>query len=195
MPKPPVAIRRATPVDSGLLAEIGARAFFDSFAADNTPENMAAYLAASFSPDKQAAELADPRGLFLIAEVDGPLRAAGYARLREGPPPGIRSGQRPIEIVRFYALKEWIGQGVGAALMLACLAEAERRGCDAIWLDVWEHNPRAIAFYRRWGFAEVGAQAFQLGDDRQTDILLQRPVTLPTREPDDRRRSKEMSHD
>ena len=51
-------IRRAVAVDAGLLAELGARTFYESFAADNTPENMAAYLAESFGPDKQAAELA-----------------------------------------------------------------------------------------------------------------------------------------
>ena len=176
MPTAAVTIRRATPADNALLAEIGARAFSDTFAADNTPENMAAYLAASFGPDRQAAELADPRGLFLIAEIEG--QTAGYARLREGalpgPLPGAASAQRPMEIVRFYALKEWIGRGVGAALMTACLAEARQRGCGALWLDVWERNPRAIAFYRRWGFADVGTQAFLLGDDRQTDILMQR---------------------
>ena len=177
MDKAPVTIRYATAADNALLAEIGARAFADTFGPDNTAEDMAAYLAESFSPAKQAGELADPSGLFLIAEAAG--ETAGYARLKEGAPPGIASGRRPIEIVRFYALKDWIGRGVGAALMARCLAEAERRGCDAIWLDVWERNPRAIEFYRRWGFAEVGTQVFVLGDDRQTDILMQRRVSRP----------------
>jgi GNAT superfamily N-acetyltransferase len=172
MEKANVTIRRATPADNKLLAESGARAFADTFAADNTPENMAAYLAASFSPEKQAAELADPRSVFLIAEVGG--KTAGFARMREGAPPSVATGQRPIEIVRFYALKGWIGQGVGAALMVACLAEAERRGCDTIWLDVWERNPRARAFYARWGFADMGTQTFVLGSDRQRDVLMQR---------------------
>ena len=177
MLKIPAAIRRATPADSARLSEIGARTFADTFAADNTPEDMAAYLAASFSPERQAAELAEPRGLFLIAEAAG--QTAGYARLREGAPASIASGQRPMEIVRFYALKDWIGRGVGAALMAACLAEAERRQCDTLWLDVWERNTRARAFYARWGFVEAGTQSFQLGSDLQRDIILQRPTTIP----------------
>jgi GNAT superfamily N-acetyltransferase len=135
---------------------------------------MAAYLAASFSPEKQAAELADPSSVFLIAEIES--AAVGYARLKESPSSAGIIGLRPIEIVRFYARKEWIGWGVGATLMKACLDEAEKRSCDTIWLDVWEHNPRARAFYRKWGFVEVGTQMFQLGDDLQTDLLMQRPV-------------------
>jgi ribosomal protein S18 acetylase RimI-like enzyme len=59
--------------------------------------------------------------------------------------------------------------------MQGCLDEAVKRGCDMVWLDVWERNSRALAFYRRWGFVEVGTQTFQLGDDLQHDLLLQRP--------------------
>src|SRR5512135_2212766 len=113
-----ISIRYAIAADNGLLAELGARTFYDTFAADNTPENMRAYLAASFSPEKQAAELADPLSVFLIAEIEG--KAAGFARLKEGRPAAGVTGLRPIEIVRIYARKEWLGQGVGAALMQAC---------------------------------------------------------------------------
>ena len=167
---PSFHIRAAGTADNTLLAELGAETFFDSFSAENSAENMAAYLAASFSPEIQARELADPATRFLIAEAHGQL--AGYARLRLGPAPAIVAARRPIEIVRFYARKVWIGQGVGASLMQACLGEAGRLGCDAVWLDVWERNPRAIAFYRKWGFVEVGAQEFRLGDEVQRDLVM-----------------------
>ncbi|MBN1219138.1 MAG: GNAT family N-acetyltransferase [Anaerolineae bacterium] len=169
-----INVRYATAADNVLLAKLGARTFYDTFAADNTPENMAAYLAGSFGPEKQAAELADPSSVFLIAEINGV--AVGFARLREGQSPAKITGLHPIEIVRIYARQEWIGCGVGATLMQACLNEAGQRGCDTIWLDVWERNQRALAFYRQWGFVEVGTQIFQLGDDPQQDLLLQRPV-------------------
>jgi ribosomal protein S18 acetylase RimI-like enzyme len=58
--------------------------------------------------------------------------------------------------------------------MRACLAEAEKRGHDSLWLGVWEHNPKAQAFYRKWGFVEVGTQIFQLGNDPQRDLIMQR---------------------
>ena len=170
-----IAIRFATAADNKLLAEIGAQTFYDTFAADNTPEDMLAYLASSFSPEKQTRELADPRSIFLITEIAG--RAAGYAHLRQTPPPACIIGAHPIEIGRLYACKEWIGRGVGAALMRACLDHAMQKNADTIWLDVWERNLRAIAFYRKWGFEQVGMQTFQLGSDLQNDLLMQRSVT------------------
>jgi GNAT superfamily N-acetyltransferase len=169
-----INVRSATAADNALLADLGARTFQESFGADNIPENIAAYLAESFSPDIQAAELNDPSVFFLIAESDGTV--AGYAQMRDGEPPTCITGSRPVELVRLYARKEWIGYGVGAALMQACIAEAERRGHSTLWLGVWEHNARARSFYRRWNFHEVGTHIFQLGDDPQTDFLLQRTV-------------------
>lgn len=81
-----------------------------------------------------------------------------------------------MEIVRIYARKEWIGRGVGAQLMKTSLREAENAGCDVVWLGVWERNLRAIAFYRKWGFEQVGTQVFQLGDDMQNDWVMVRQV-------------------
>jgi ribosomal protein S18 acetylase RimI-like enzyme len=171
---PSIRIRSARPGDNALLARLGAQTFGDTFGPDNTAEDMTAYLAQAFGPEKQAAELADPGTTFLIAEIEE--QVVGYARLREGAAPRCIPADRPIEIVRFYAVAAWIGRGVGAALMPTCLEHARRSGCDVVWLDVWERNLRAIAFYRRWGFTEVGTQSFVLGTDVQRDLLMARSV-------------------
>jgi len=169
-----IRLRPATTADNVLLAEIGRETFAGTFGPDNTPEDMAAYLAGAFGPEKQARELTDPAVRFLIAEQGAD--AAGYCMLKTGQAPAEVAGERPIEIVRIYARPAWIGKGVGARLMRACLDEAARAGCDVVWLGVWERNPRAIAFYRKWGFAEVGAQTFRLGGDLQRDLVMARPV-------------------
>lgn len=167
MPQPSIHIRRATAADATLLAEIGAETFRDTFAADNTPENMAAYLADAFSPAKQAAEMSEAASIFLIAEIDG--AAVGYARLKQGQSPEGITGSRTIEIARLYSRQAWIGRGVGAALMHACLEQAEQQQCDTIWLDVWERNDRA-RFLCELGFSR----------GRDADIPTgRRPATRP----------------
>lgn len=173
-PTEAIAIRTATLDDAGLLADLGARTFYDAFAPDNTESDMRAYLAGAFSADIQSAELRDPASVFLIATVDG--NPVGYSRLRTGAAPPCVVGEVPVEIVRFYSDAQWIGRGVGNALMRACLARADSLGCDIVWLDVWERNPRAISFYERWGFVAVGKQDFVVGDDVQHDLLMMRPV-------------------
>jgi diamine N-acetyltransferase len=163
---PDLTIRRANPEDAGLLAELGARTFSETFAADN--------LAASFNPAQQAIELGDAAFTFFIAEVGG--LAAGYAQLHAGEPAEGVEGPRPVELVRLYVSREWLGRGVGEALMRACVDGARRAGHETIWLGVWERNARAQAFYRRWDFRAVGEHVFRLGSDSQRDILMERAL-------------------
>lgn len=158
---PNLVVRRGKAEDAVLLAELGARTFAETFAVDNTPEDMAAYLASSFSPAQQAAELADPQCLFQIAENNGV--AVGYAMLRSGSALDSVTGDNPIELVRLYVSQESLGSGVGAALLQACIGEAKQGGFETLWLGVWEHNHRAQAFYRKWNFHDVRNACVSVG--------------------------------
>ena len=169
-----LSIRRARVEDANLLAELGAQTFAETFTEDNTPEDMAAYLTASFNHEKLTEELTDPLSIFFIAEVDG--NAAGYAKMHSGEALDGIEGQKPIELVRLYVSRKWLGRRVGQALMQRCIDEAREMGFQTIWLGVWERNNRALAFYRKWDFWEVGEHVFQLGSDPQRDILMQRAI-------------------
>jgi ribosomal protein S18 acetylase RimI-like enzyme len=168
------AVRCATVDDASLLAELGARTFYDTFVNDTGPEDMAAYLAASFGPEIQAGELADPQSAFFIAETDG--AASGYAQLRAGETEVCVSGTKPVELVRLYVSQQWLGRGVGHALMRACVEAARRAGHKTMWLGVWEHNVRAQRFYRKWDFKVVGDHIFKVGSDPQTDLIMERAL-------------------
>jgi ribosomal protein S18 acetylase RimI-like enzyme len=182
------AIRQATAADARLLVELGSRTFSETFAPDNTEEDMAEYLAASFSSEQLAAELADSQATFLIAEID--QIAVGYAMLHAGALPHQASGEKPIELVRLYVSREWHGRKVGAALMQACIDLAQQRGHGTLWLGVWEHNGRARAFYHKWRFEEFGEHIFQLGGDPQNDILMARDLRpSDNKKPDERPRN------
>lgn len=171
-------IRYASAVDAEALAELAARTFRDAFAAENTPANMASYVERAFSPAQLRSELEDPASRFVLAcagEKGGPV---GYAKLRSGEPDPSVVGSRPIELERLYVDRAVIGEGVGSELMELCLAEARRGGYETVWLGVWERNGRALAFYRRWGFEEVGDHGFVLGSEEQCDIIMQRAVEV-----------------
>jgi len=168
-------IRYGAIADAQLLSELGARTFYDTFAQDNTPENIDAYLQRSFSPEIQFKELADPGVIFLIAEFEG--IPVGYAQLILDSQDEPIKGLKPLEVRRIYASIEHLGKGVGKELMQATIREAQRRNCECIWLGVWEKNQRAIDFYRKWGFREVGSHIFSVGDDPQTDFIME--LVLP----------------
>jgi GNAT superfamily N-acetyltransferase len=175
-------IRRARPGEAPALAALAEATFRGTFGPDNTAEDMDLHCARYFTPEAQARELADPAMETLVVE-DGAGAAGfvGYAQIRSGPAPSSVTGARPIELQRFYVVPTLHGGGLARELMDAVVAAAATRGAETLWLGVWEKNPRAIRFYGKCGFREVGDQTFLLGRDPQRDLVLERPVALPLR--------------
>ncbi len=164
------ALRRAVAGDAPSLAVLAERTFRDAFGARNSPENMDAHCAKVFGPEIQQREIED-RGLVTMVAV-AERRLIGFSQLRLAGAHASVPAQRPAELKRLYVLAEWHGRGIGAELMQDALDAAKREGCDWLWLGVWEHNPKAMAFYRRFGLEIAGTHAFMLGQDRQRDLVM-----------------------
>lgn len=165
-----IVIRPAKSSDAAALAVIAERTFRETFAADNSEENVNLHCAQKFSTEKQREEISDPQLVTLLAEVAGEL--AGFAQLRLAQRAACVKADRPAELHRIYVSSEWHGRGVADELMRAICAAAARVASDCIWLGVWERNLKAIAFYRKCGFSVVGDHMFMLGQDRQRDLIM-----------------------
>jgi GNAT superfamily N-acetyltransferase len=167
-----ITIRFATRLDAGLVADISRQTFYDSFAADNSPENMNKFMNEQFSRERLMDEVEAPGNIFLLAYSDDVL--AGYARLLDGKAPASLANTEAIELSRIYSLQPMIGKGVGPALMQRCIEIATALEKKVLWLGVWEKNERAIRFYEKFGFEKFDHHQFLLGDDLQTDWLMKR---------------------
>jgi ribosomal protein S18 acetylase RimI-like enzyme len=170
-------LRQATPADAADLSAFAERVFVETFGKDNTPDDMQAYLRSAFSTELQAQEIADPDALMLLAcvpnhDIESHEREtlAAYAYLTRGDVPSVVGDAEALELRRFYVAGEWQGRGLANTLMHEVKRQATARGARTLWLGVWEHNARAIAFYRKHGFREVGSHPFLLGRDLQTDL-------------------------
>jgi diamine N-acetyltransferase len=131
---------------------------------------MDLHLARTFGPELQALEITDPANICLVAIADAQL--IGYALLRGGSAHQLVTGHAPCEVRRFYVDAAWHGRGAAPALMAAARDAARRAGAGALWLTAWERNPRALGFYAKAGFRDVGTSTFVLGASRQTDRVL-----------------------
>ena len=169
---PGVRLRYATKDDAALIADISQQTFYDTFAADNTAEDMAKFLNEQFTKGRLMLEVGTPENIFLLAYSNG--NVAGYVKLREGKKLAALNGMASMEIARIYVVKEFIGKGVGKILMQATLDIAKEKNKNVVWLGVWERNQRAIAFYTSWGFEKFGECDFLLGDDLQHDWLMKK---------------------
>jgi ribosomal protein S18 acetylase RimI-like enzyme len=165
-------IRTAKPGDAAEIAEIGARTFRATYEAHNTPQNMAAYVAESFSPETILNELADPESAFLLA-ARGDANV-GFAKVRRSEVPECVDGPNPIELERIYVDAGQQGGGIGASLLHAVIDYARNEGCGTVWLGVWERNTAARGFYENQGFRSVGHKTFAVGNEVQNDLVMSR---------------------
>lgn len=172
-----VTMRRGSVADATELAAFAARSFKDTYSANNRPDDMQVHLAATFGPDQQAAELADPLVVTLLARSKGELVA--YAQVRRNPPPPCVTHADPIELHRFYVDRRAHGAGLASRLMQVVHQTAREFQGRHIWLSVWERNPRAIAFYKKAMFVDVGSTFYMVGPDKQMDRVLVAVVSAP----------------
>lgn len=169
----PIIIRRAAISDAKQIAEFSRTSFYESFSDQNTEENMEKFML-KFSVESLVAEVSIPENVFYLAlEAD---QIAGYIKLCYAPNPEIYNHDQAVEISRIYVDKSRIGQGIGNKLMAHGLETARESGIKMAWLGVWEHNLSALAFYKKWGFERFGEHIFMLGDDPQTDWLLEKEL-------------------
>lgn len=166
--------RRCTAEDLNDLQAISIRTFSDTFAAVNTPENMETFLQSAYNLPKLRRELENEHSEFYFVYADDAL--AGYLKINEAPAQVEFHDPSSLEIERLYVSKDHLGAGVGQFLMDNAIDIARRRGKMYIWLGVWEHNARAKRFYQRNGFYHIGAHAFVMGDDAQTDHLMRKDL-------------------
>lgn len=171
-----MTIRLLTEKDIPVLREMAIRIYKTTFAADNTAENMEAFLQSDYSIEKFEEEFDEPDAPYFFAEENE--QPAAYLRLRINHEAEKYLGRNTIELHRLYVDTAFQGKGAGTLLMEHALRIATARKVDWIWLGVWERNWKAQKFYQNWGFERFSEHVFQMGDDAQTDWLLRKQITL-----------------
>ena len=168
-------IRALAADDAAPYSAFAERLFRDTYTDGYDPADIEDYVAHAFNPQQQTAELNEPGGRVLVLE-DPENGMLGFAHLRQTTPPPALEGRFALEISRFYVDRPWHGRGIARVLMSACIAEVRSRGADALWLLVYQNNPRAVAFYEKSGFQRAGTQPFKLGSRVDDDWVMIRSV-------------------
>ena len=169
-----IFLQRCTEKDVDILREISVKTYFETFEKFNSPENMRAYLDKAFGYDKLYRELSNPHSFFYILYGEG--KPAGYLKTNEFPAQTDVHDEKSLEIERIYILKEHRGCGYGRYLLQQAVDFAVQRKKSYVWLGVWEHNAKALKFYKNNGFYKIGAHSFFMGDDEQTDYIMRKDI-------------------
>lgn len=170
-----VLIRRAQAVDAEALALVGRATFLETYAGELPATDILDHCQRQHAPETYAGWLAAADHRIWIVEAQAGGAPVGYAVT--GPPDlPVATSPTDAEIKRLYLLHRFQGQGTGAALMGAVLADLRQAGFGRALLGVFGRNQAAIGFYRRQGFTLAGERRFQVGASLYDDFVLARPL-------------------
>jgi ribosomal protein S18 acetylase RimI-like enzyme len=153
------------------LQEISRQTFFDTFANVNTPSDMQQYLEENLSMEQLIKEWSNPSTTFYFVKREDAVLA--YLKINEADAQTEQRDEPSLQIERIYVRQSEQGKGIGQILLDFSIQVTKDKGFKLIWLGVWEHNLKAIQFYEKNGFNFFGKHSFFLGQDEQTDLLME----------------------
>lgn len=153
-----------------LLRTISVQTFTETFAHQNLENNMRKYVSDNLSLEQLSKELKSKDSEFYFLKLNNQI--LGYLKLNKNEAQTELKNNTTLEIERIYVKQEFHGKQFGKLLLQKAIDIAKEQGCQTIWLAVWEHNLKAIAFYKKNDFKEFDKHNFQLGDDLQEDIMM-----------------------
>lgn len=165
-----IAYRNAVPGDGAELGAMARRSFTDTFGTLYRPEDLAVFLDQTFGEKGLPAQLSDPAFTGRVG-VDEAGEIVGFAKIG----PVLFPGEWPataIELHQLYVRGDQHGAGVGPALLDWAIATARADARTEMILSVYVDNARAIRFYQRYGFAEIGRYVFMVGEQPDDDRIM-----------------------
>jgi ribosomal protein S18 acetylase RimI-like enzyme len=173
MTERPIGIRRALASDAEQLAVLGMQVWLDNYATGGIHPAIARYVLETFTAHKFRTMLDSPAWLILVAERGHNLIAMSIVALDRSTPHSDAPLQ--AEVDRLYVQEPFCNAGIGARLVEAIEAELAARAVALMWLEVWAENERALRFYSRIGFDDVGTAFFELnGRQHENRVLVKR---------------------
>jgi ribosomal protein S18 acetylase RimI-like enzyme len=169
-----VTIQKVETDELTVLLSYSKKTFYEFFAHLNDPAHFESYVSVAFAPEKMLSELVNPNSEFYFALADGEI--AGYTKLNINDTQNEFKQENGLEVERIYVSGEHHGKHIGRQLLNFAVERGLALKKDFIWLGVWEHNHKALGFYRHHGFELCGSHDFMLGEDRQMDLLMRKPI-------------------
>ena len=152
------------------LQSISKHTFSETFAEQNSKENLDLFLNQAYNLETLSKELSNPDSTFYLLFDNNGLQ--GYMKINRRRAQTEYQGDGALEIERIYVLRQAQGLGYGKALLHKAVEVLKAENLLLLWLGVWEKNVSAIRFYEKNGFNAFGEHVFMLGNDPQRDILM-----------------------
>ena len=164
------SIAKCTLKEIETVIDISKKTFYETFAGENTKEDMEEYIKENLSYNRIKSEIENSDSKFYIVKNNDEVLA--YMKINFNKAQTEKNHDNTLEIQRIYVLQKHKGKKIGKMLIEEAKKIAMENSLRYIWLGVWEKNYSAIKFYEKQGFKNFDTHIFKLGNDEQIDNLM-----------------------
>ncbi|EJE13094.1 GNAT family N-acetyltransferase [Staphylococcus epidermidis] len=157
------------------LQLIAKRTFFTTFRESYSDEDFKQFFSDAYDIDVLRKELEKSNSFHYFYEVDQNI--VGFLKLNINDAQTENKGHAYLEIQRIYFDEAFQGSGRGQLFINLAIDQAIKFGKSKIWLGVWEHNPKALSFYKNRGFRVTGSHQFYTGSVVDNDLIMELDLT------------------
>jgi ribosomal protein S18 acetylase RimI-like enzyme len=145
------------------LAELGAKSFWESHGHSGPPEDILAYVADKFNSSAFVNELSTMDSIFKLAFWNDTL--IGYSKIIPNLPNPNLAETAVCKLERLYVLQDYFFTGAGKILFDTAVKDSLHLKQKGMWLYVWTGNARALRFYEKNGFRNIGETIFKISEN------------------------------
>ncbi len=165
----------ATKADTKVLALLGRLTWAESHGHYIEDKNdVLKYLNENFSVFKTKQNISNPKQLFYIIYVDD--LPVGYAKLVVNASNENITSQNSCQLERIFILNDFIPLKIGQQLLNFVEEQVKKLQLDTMWLTVYIKNNRAIRFYERNEFKNVGELNFIVNGKGYENIIFSKKI-------------------
>lgn len=143
--------------------------YIDTYGLEGVSFEFTNFISGRFSPENISRIIeANPEQLIIAYYKDNPIGAAEVIFESTCP---IRKIALP-ELSKLYVLERFIGQGIGYRLLEEAEHIAKTKGYPEFWLEVLASNQRAVSFYERQGYRDIGHVDFVMEVNTYDNLVM-----------------------
>ncbi|MET2985312.1 GNAT family N-acetyltransferase [Aureibaculum conchae] len=170
-----IKIETAKAEDTAILALLGRLTFAESHGQYIEDKNdLLKYLDENFSVSTMKQKIKDPKNRFYIVYADG--LPVGYAKIVINAKNEYVTSKNNCRLQRIFILNDFIPLKIGQQLLTFVEEQAKALQLDTMWLTVYIKNKRAIRFYEKSEFKNVGELNFIVSGKAYDNIVFSKKI-------------------
>ncbi len=170
-----IAIRKAKLSDVNNLAVLKQQVWISTYATEGLVDEFSNYVLSEYSASNVKMAIENTNSITLVAISNNGL--VGCVEILLLPQSPIKQVEPCIEITTLYVLEKFQNKGIGKKLLNKAMKTIVNLKQNKMWLSVFYKNEKAIGFYQKQNFTQIGEKDFQLGKEKYKNYIMLRNIT------------------